>query len=68
MERGERDKHTHRDKEWSEIIILLPVVQESRLKGKKHSILAENHILIGSIKFRRGMLGKVFSGVYLTGF
>lgn len=62
--------HTHRDrdKEYSEIIIILPVVQGRRLKGKKHSILAENHILIGSIKFRRGMLGNVFSGVYLTGF
>lgn len=61
MRQRQRDREG--EKKCSEIIVLLSVVQECGLKGKKRSILAENHILIGSVKFRKGMLDSLFSGV-----
>lgn len=60
---GQRVFERETKKECREVIILLSVVQESGLKGEKHSILAESRILKGNIKFRRQMLGNLASGV-----
>lgn len=59
-----KTRETETEKECSEMIVLLPAVQESGLKGKKHSILSENHVLIARIKFRKGMVDNLISGVY----
>lgn len=61
-EKGRRDRS--REKECSEMIVLLLAVQESGTKGKKHSTLSENQVLTARIKFRKGMVDNLFSGVY----
>lgn len=44
------------------VIVLCVLLRESGLKGKKHSILAEKCILLGSIKFMKEKGLATFSG------
>ena len=59
----ESRRDREREKKCSEMIVPLSVVQECGLKGTKHSVVADSHVLIGSVTFGKGMLGSLCSGV-----